>query len=85
MKQLIIATLLACAVFPSFAMGAERVNGYMKQNGTYVAPHWRSESNSTRNDNYTTKGNSNPYNGNKGYEPRANGYNNNNWGNNNDD
>jgi hypothetical protein len=68
MKQLLIATLLACAVFPSVAMGAERVDGYMRKNGTYVAPHWRSESNSTRNDNYTTRGNKNPYNGNKGYE-----------------
>jgi hypothetical protein len=39
------------------------VKGYLKSNGTYVAPHYRSTSNNTINDNWSTKGNVNPYTG----------------------
>lgn len=39
------------------------VHGYFKANGTYVAPHYRSAPNSTTADNYSTKGNVNPYTG----------------------
>lgn len=45
-----------------------RVRGYYKPStGRYVAPHYRSSPNSTRYDNYSTKGNYNPYTGKKGY------------------
>lgn len=39
------------------------VNGYTKSNGTYVAPYVRSNPNSTRTDNYSYPGNTNPYTG----------------------
>ena len=39
------------------------VGGYFKSNGTYVESHWRTEPNSTRNDNWSTVGNTNPYTG----------------------
>jgi hypothetical protein len=39
------------------------VGGYFKSNGTYVEGHWRTEPNSTRNDNWSTVGNTNPYTG----------------------
>ena len=39
------------------------VRGYTKKNGTYVAPHYRSSPNSTKLDNWSTKGNVNPYTG----------------------
>ena len=42
------------------------VRGYYKQNGTYVAPHYRSSPNSTTTDNFSTKGNINPYTGQEG-------------------
>lgn len=42
------------------------VRGYTKKNGTYVAPHYRSSPNSTKSDNYSTKGNYNPYTGKPG-------------------
>lgn len=42
------------------------VNGYVKKDGTYVAPHYRSAPNSTTNDNWSTKGNVNPYTGTPG-------------------
>jgi hypothetical protein len=42
------------------------VKGYTKKNGTYVAPHHRAAPNMTKTDNYSTKGNVNPYNGEEG-------------------
>ena len=44
------------------------VNGYTRKDGTYVQGHWRSSPNSTTLDNYSTKGNINPYTGKKGYK-----------------
>lgn len=42
------------------------VSGYVKKDGTYVPPTVRSAPNNTQMDNYSTKGNTNPYNGNEG-------------------
>ncbi|MBU2645364.1 hypothetical protein KKI24_11715 [bacterium] len=46
------------------------VRGYQKSDGTYVQPHYRTSPNSTRNDNYSTKGNINPYTGKEGTKER---------------
>lgn len=43
-----------------------RVNGYMRKDGTYVAPHYRSAPNRSTLDNYSTRGNYNPYTGQAG-------------------
>lgn len=45
---------------------AVRVKGYFRKDGTYVAPHVRSAPNASRLDNYSTKGNVNPYTGKTG-------------------
>lgn len=45
------------------------VKGYTKSNGTQVQGHYRSSPNSTRSDNYSTKGNVNPYTGVAGTKP----------------
>ena len=42
------------------------VNGYYRSNGTYVAPHYRSSPNNTVTDNWSYKGNTNPYTGETG-------------------
>lgn len=42
------------------------VNGYTRSDGTYVQPHYRSSPNNTRIDNYSTRGNANPYTGKRG-------------------
>jgi len=42
------------------------VNGYTKKNGTYVQGYYRSTANKTKYDNYSTKGNINPYTGKTG-------------------
>jgi hypothetical protein len=45
---------------------SESVRGYTRKDGTYVQPYRRSIGNSTRRDNWSTKGNINPYTGKKG-------------------
>ena len=42
------------------------VKGYYKKNGTYVAPHYRSHPDKSYNNNWSTKGNVNPYTGKPG-------------------
>jgi len=41
-------------------------SGYVNQRGTYVAPHQQTNPNSTQFDNYSTRGNYNPYTGRTG-------------------
>ena len=53
------------------------VNGYTKSNGTYVNGYERTNPNNTRNDNYSTQGNINPYTGQEGTKPRDGDYNSN--------
>ena len=61
MKTLIAIALLAASIVGVSAQ--VQVNGHYRQNGTYVAPHWRSSPNSTTSDNWSTRGNVNPYTG----------------------
>jgi hypothetical protein len=46
------------------------VKGYYRKDGTYVAPYHRTSPNNTKNDNYSTEGNINPYTGKPGTKPR---------------
>jgi len=46
------------------------VSGYVTSRGTYVAPHYATNPNGTRNDNYSTRGNVNPHTGEPGTKPR---------------
>lgn len=46
------------------------VHQYMRSDGTVVQGHYRTAPNSTRNDNYSTRGNVNPYTGKAGTKPR---------------
>lgn len=64
MRLLIVAAALAAL---TTAAGAdEYVNGYMRKDGTYVDGHYRSSQNNNSYDNYSAKGNTNPYTGEKG-------------------
>jgi hypothetical protein len=63
--RIFIATL-ALSVITASTASAGSVSGYVTRNGTYVAPHYRSSPNSTVTDNYSYKGNSNPYTGQSG-------------------
>jgi hypothetical protein len=48
------------------AMGRKPVRGYVKKNGTYVQPHHRTRPDRTQANNYSAKGNVNPYTGKPG-------------------
>ena len=65
MKTIIIGILLSILSIPS-AFSDSYVRGYTKSNGTYVAPHYRSNSNNTKSDNWSQRGNTNPYTGKSG-------------------
>lgn len=54
----------------SISPSHEYVKGYYRKDGTYVKPHYRTHSNETKNDNWSNKGNYNPYTGKKGYRKK---------------
>lgn len=64
MKKIILSLFLLSVCLPVLAN--QRVSGYTRSNGTYVQPYTRSSPNGIKFDNYSTKGNYNPYNGNEG-------------------
>jgi hypothetical protein len=70
MKTLILGATLALLTFgAAAAQGDHLVRGYTKADGTYVAPHYQTNPNNTRADNYSTQGNVNPYTGQPGTKP----------------
>ena len=44
--------------------------GYVKKTGTYVQPHFKTQTNKTNADNYSTKPNTNTYTEKKGYRAK---------------
>ncbi len=61
-----LASLLTLAIFaPGLAIagGPVHVRGYVRKDGTYVAPHYRSAPDGNFSNNWSTKGNFNPYTG----------------------
>jgi len=59
-------TLIALGAMFCVAHAATHVNGYMRKDGTYVQPHMRSDPDSSKLNNYSTQGNTNPYTGQQG-------------------
>ncbi len=72
MKFLMIFLVLLFSL-PTLARDIS-VKGYFRKDGTYVAPHHRSSPDSSVNNNWSTQGNYNPYNGKEGTRPRENEY-----------
>lgn len=52
----------------SSAEASSGVKSFFKKNGTFVQPHFRSSPNKSKLDNFSSKGNINPFNGKKGYK-----------------
>ncbi|WP_223302349.1 hypothetical protein, partial [Flavobacterium branchiophilum] len=69
MKKLLFITVLLFTTALSFAQSHVRVSDYTRSNGTYVPGHYRTSQNYTRDDNWITKGNTNPYTGKAGTLP----------------
>lgn len=66
MKNLIFIIVITCGfIAPTFAKDTY-VKGYTRSNGVHVRGHYKSHKNSTKRDNFTTRGNVNPYTGKKG-------------------
>ncbi len=64
MKRLLLCLALVATAMP--ALADSYVRGYTRRDGTYVQPHVRSSPNGTTLDNWTTRGNVNPYTGQPG-------------------
>ena len=70
MMKTLVALLAACLTC-SVAVGKPTATkAYVKRNGTYVAPHYKTTPDKTKNNNYSTRGNANPMTGKEGTKPR---------------
>lgn len=68
--------LILFILFPGLLLAQVNPNsryqqGYVKKStGTYVNPHYKTKTNKTNHDNYSTKPNTNIYTGSKGYKAK---------------
>lgn len=62
MKKIILSLLAITGI----ATADVYVKGHYRKNGSYVNPHYRSNPNGNRHDNWSTQGNTNPYTGSRG-------------------
>ena len=64
MKQLLGIFVAFCVVLVSLSAFADQyVHGYTRSNGTYVQPYYRSSPDNTVTNNFSYRGNVNPYTG----------------------
>lgn len=63
MKKLIVLTLSLAISSLSLAKSSHHVRSYTKRDGTYVQSHRQTNPNKTQRDNWSAKGNTNPYTG----------------------
>lgn len=70
MKKLLLLIAILIVTVTSFAQGYTYVSGYTRSNWSYVQGHYRTLLNNTRDDNWSTIGNTNPYTGVAGTKPR---------------
>ncbi len=66
MYKALIGLLLAVSLFVAtspVALAVVRVKGFVNKRGSYTPPHYRSSPNKSKLDNYSHKGNVNPFNG----------------------
>lgn len=65
----VLATTAFLAIlFVISAEASEHVRGHVNKNGKYVAPHNRTSANKTQRDNWSSKGNTNPYTEKRGHK-----------------
>jgi len=74
MKKIFASILLSMVLVTGFSIFAAPtaearvgVRGHYRNNGTYVAPYYRSNPDSYRSNNWNSRYNYNPYTGKKGY------------------
>lgn len=64
--RILTAASIALAMSVPASWADTFVNGYYRSDGTYVQPHYRSDRNDSYNDNWSVRGNTNPYTGQSG-------------------
>lgn len=66
--RLIVSVMALTLLFgmATDAGAATRVKGHTRKNGSYVAPHYRSNRDNSKSNNYSSKGNTNPHTGKRG-------------------
>ena len=66
-KQITLVLIILTLIFTAqSAMALKYTKSYTKKNGTFVQGHYSSSPNKIKFDNYSSKGNSNPFTGKKG-------------------
>ena len=66
MKTFIAATLISLGGLSAVHAGSTYVDGHFRRDGTYVPGHHRTTPDSNRLNNWSTRGNTNPYTGRQG-------------------
>ena len=66
LKKILVFIIALTLAAPVAFAASTSVKGYRKKDGTYVQPHKRTAPNSRKSDNWSTKGNTNPYTGKDG-------------------
>jgi hypothetical protein len=66
MRHALLLLLGLVVATPAISQSSHYVRGYTTKNGTYVAPHYQTNPDSSRLNNWSTKGNINPYTGKPG-------------------
>jgi len=62
----LLFTVMSLVLVPFAEAGPVRTKGYTRKSGTYVAPHYRTSPDHSKSNNWSTKGNVNPYTGKRG-------------------
>lgn len=63
--SLAVAAVVATLSLQAFA-DSTQVQGHVRKDGTYVAPHYRTTPDDSRGNNWSSQGNTNPYTGREG-------------------
>lgn len=66
MKKLLLLAAVAAVATPTLAQRTTHVDGHVRSDGTYVAPHYRTTPDSRRDNNWSSQGNTNPHTGERG-------------------
>jgi hypothetical protein len=74
LRAISAALLIVMLGSAAHAQGSNNVQGYIRQDGTYVQPHMRTNPDNSRTNNWSAQGNTNPYTGRQGtvdpYQPQ---------------
>lgn len=61
LRLMCLIAALSLAPWPADAQQPQPRSGYVRRDGVYVPPSYQTRPNGTRLDNYSTRGNVNPY------------------------